>query len=149
MKIRSHLLTVPPAFPATAHAYFRSKLAFEADCSDVWADLQAGVGGFTLVDCRNADQYAQGHILGAVSLPHRQINLASIAALPADHVFITYCNGPHCNASPKGAMRLTELGRRAKEMPGGLVGWRAEGFPLNEGAGASLPRRGSDHDSLS
>jgi rhodanese-related sulfurtransferase len=97
----------------------------------VWADLQAGITGLTVVDCRSADQFAQGHVPGAVNLPHRQIDAATVAGkLPDDHLLITYCNGVHCNASTKGAMRLAELGRDVKEMPGGLLGWRAEGLPL-------------------
>jgi len=36
---------------------------------------------------------------------------------------ITYCAGPHCNASTKGALRFATLGRAVKEMPGGIDGW--------------------------
>jgi rhodanese-related sulfurtransferase len=130
MRIRSNVLEHPAAPVPEALTHFRDRLAFETDCADVHADLAAGITGFTVVDCRTAKQFATGHVPGAVNLPHRQITADSVAALlPPDDLLVTYCNGPHCNASTRGAVRLVELGRRVKEMPGGMEGWRSEGLP--------------------
>jgi rhodanese-related sulfurtransferase len=49
---------------------------------------------------------------------------------PRDALVITYCDGPHCNASTKGALQLAVLGRRVKEMQGGLDGWIRDGLPV-------------------
>jgi rhodanese-related sulfurtransferase len=118
-------------------------LSFEADCADVFTDLRAGITGFTVIDTRPEKHYEAGHVPGALNIPHRRLGAASLAAhgVPATSVLITYCAGPHCNASTRGALRLSELGREVKEMPGGMLGWMAEGFPV-----ASGPAPSSLHD---
>lgn len=135
MRIRSNVLDQAPADAATALAHFRLRLAFEADCADLYADLLAGVDRLTVLDTRSVEHYRAGHVPGALSLPHRRITAAALAALgvPPEDLVVTYCAGPHCNASTRGAVRLAELGRPVKEMPGGLAGWRAEGFPVAVG----------------
>ena len=45
------------------------------------------------------------------------------ARLPKDKVMVTYCWGPGCNSSTKGALRLAALGFRVKELIGGLEYW--------------------------
>lgn len=130
------------AAPKTAAVHFRDRLSFEADCADVHADLIAGITGFTVIDTRAATHYEQGHVPGAINLPHRRITAAALAehGVPRSDLLVTYCAGPHCNASTRGALRLSELGREVKEMPGGMLGWVAEGFPVATGPDASGSR---------
>ena len=52
--------------------------------------------------------------------------------MPRDKVLVTYCDGIHCNASTKAAMRLTALGFRVKEMLDGIQGWKRGGYPIEE-----------------
>jgi rhodanese-related sulfurtransferase len=131
MRIRSNVLGTPAAEPVSAARHFAARLAYEADCADVGADIAAGVTGFAIVDCRAPELYEASHIPGAVNMPHRRITAETVAELlPPDGLLVTYCNGPHCNASTRGALRLAELGRRVKEMPGGMAGWIAEGLPV-------------------
>lgn len=49
-------------------------------------------------------------------------------------LFVTYCNGPHCNGAARGALRLARLGYPVKIMAGGIAGWLDEGFPLESAA---------------
>ena len=138
MQTRSAVLDHPAADTASATNHFAERLAYEADCSDVGADIAAGVGGFVVVDCRSAALYEAGHVPGAVHLPHRRITTETVAALlPPDVLVITYCNGPHCNASTRGALRLATLGRSVKEMPGGMDGWIREHLPVERGPDGS------------
>jgi rhodanese-related sulfurtransferase len=130
MQTRSAVLDHGAATPPDAAAHFAARLAYEADCSDVGADIAAGVGGFVVIDTRSPALYAAGHVPGAVNLPHRRITAETVAQLPADVLLVTYCNGPHCNASTRGALRLAALGRQVKEMPGGMDGWVREGLPV-------------------
>ena len=137
--IRSAVASHDAADPTIAAAHFLARLTFEADCADVAADIAAGVADFVIVDCRSPEAYAQGHVPGAVNLPYRRITAQTVARLlPPDRLLITYCNGPHCNASSRGALRLALLGRQVKEMPGGMVGWHAENLPIEVG-GAVAP----------
>jgi rhodanese-related sulfurtransferase len=128
----SRVIAIPPEEPKVAELYFRSKLAFETDPSDVYADLRNNSNEIMVIDARTQEAYAQGHLPGSINLPWRKIDLSSTAAMPRDKVLVTYCDGIHCNASTKAAMRLTALGFRVKEMLDGLQGWKREGYPVEE-----------------
>jgi len=119
-----------PASPAeVAREHFRRRLALETDCADVAAALQAGSPDFVLLHVVDTEAaFAERHIPGALHLPHRQITAERMAAWPEDTLFVVYCAGPHCNGADRAALRLAELGRPVKLMPGGLAGWADEGL---------------------
>jgi len=135
---------VSPAGPLLAARHFISKLAFETDPSDLAADLEAGVAGLVVVDTRQPEAFATSHLPGAVNLPHNMIDEQSTDGLDPEALYVTYCWGPACNASTRGAANLASLGYRVKELTGGLEAWQAEGYPV-EGTTdvTSLPTEGS------
>jgi rhodanese-related sulfurtransferase len=116
-----------------ALAHFRAKLALETDPADVHEALTSGDETFVVVDARTPKAYAAGHVPGAVNLPHRRMDAETTAVLPRDRLMVVYCDGAGCNASTKGALRLTQLGFRVKEMIGGLDWWIRDGFPVARG----------------
>jgi rhodanese-related sulfurtransferase len=120
---------VPAAPSALAREHFAAELTFETDCWDVHEALAKGAD-FVLLDVRSPAMFAQGHVPGAVSLPHGKIIESKMAAWPRETLFVTYCGGPHCNGAARGALRLAELGRPVKIMAGGVAGWLDEGFEL-------------------
>ena len=126
----SPVTEIAPADPAAAQAHFEGLLAFETDCWDVHASLVEEGRGFVLLDVRAPDLYRDGHILGAVNLPHGRIIGRNLADYPADMLFVVYCSGPHCNGADKAAARLAHLGRPVKKMIGGIEGWKDEGLGL-------------------
>jgi rhodanese-related sulfurtransferase len=93
-------------------------------------DLKAAVADIVVVDARSRDAYAAGHIPGAVSFPHRDMNTQTVAHLDRNKVYVVYCDGIGCNASTKGAYKLARLGFRTKELLGGLDWWRRDGHPV-------------------
>ncbi|MEX3954336.1 rhodanese-like domain-containing protein, partial [Paraburkholderia sp. EG287B] len=113
---------IPAADSAVAHAHFLASLQFETDCSDVSSALASGTPGLVLLDVRSAALFAQGHVPGAVSLPHGKIVESKLGGYPLDTLFVTYCAGPHCNGATRGAIRLARLGRPVKIMIGGITG---------------------------
>jgi rhodanese-related sulfurtransferase len=123
------------ADPATAHAHFAGRLAVETDVSDVAAALADGEPDFVLLDARSEDAYANGHVPGAISLPHARITADTVAELP-DGLVVTYCWGPACNGAAKAAARLAALGRPVKEMLGGYEYWRRDRHPVERTPGA-------------
>jgi len=121
---------VPAAPSPAALEHFSRRLTFETDCWDVWDALRGGAPGFVLVDVRAPKLYAEGHVPGAVNIPHRAITQERMAEYPANTLFVVYCAGPHCNGANKGAVRLARLGRPVKEMIGGITGWTDDGHEL-------------------
>jgi rhodanese-related sulfurtransferase len=117
------------AEPAAALSHFERRLALETDCSDVHETLKAAPD-FVLVDVRGPKLFEQGHVPGAVNIPHRTMTAELMAPYGKDTLFVVYCAGPHCNGANKAAIRLARLGYRVKEMIGGMVGWKHEGFAV-------------------
>ncbi len=121
---------VPAADSAAALEHFSRLLEFETDCWDVHHAMTNDRQDFVLFDVRSEQAFAEGHIDGAVSLPHQKITEQNLAEYPADTLFVVYCAGPHCNGTEKAAIRLAKLGRPVKKMIGGVTGWVDEGFEL-------------------
>jgi rhodanese-related sulfurtransferase len=129
----SPVTAVRAAAPVAAVAHFGSLLAFETDCSDVHASLTAAAQGppdFVLLDVRSPESFGNGHVPGAVNLPHRNIVEAALTEYPEGTLFVVYCDGPHCNGADKAALRLARLGRPVKKMIGGIQGWKNDGHTL-------------------
>lgn len=110
-----------------AERHFGSKLHFETDVWDVKTDMERGRSDFVVIDARSPAEFEARRIAGAINLPHRSMDAETTAQFSKDKVMVTYCSGPGCNASTKGALKLASLGFRVKEMIGGLEYWIKEG----------------------
>jgi rhodanese-related sulfurtransferase len=128
----SRVTAIRPEDPKAAESYFHSKLAFETDPSDVFMDLRNNSAEVIVVDARTQEAYAQGHVPGAINLPWQTIGSSTTASMPKSKVMVTYCDGIHCNASTKAALRLAALGFQVKEMLDGLQGWKREGYRVEK-----------------
>ena len=106
------------------------KLRFHTDSWDLSVDLRSGHSAIVVIDARSREAYAQAHIPGAVSFPHREMTDESTRRLDRGKVYVVYCDGIGCNASTKGAYNLARLGFRTKELLGGLDWWRRDGHPI-------------------
>lgn len=126
----SAVSAVPAAPSEQALAHFAASFAYETDCADVHAAFDSGQQDFVLLDVRSPELYAQGHVPGALNLPHGKIVDIKLRDYPMDTLFVVYCAGPHCNGAHRGAERLARLGRPVKLMIGGITGWLDEGFAL-------------------
>ena len=115
--------------------YYRHKLAYEIDSADLYEALEKSEP-IVVVDGRADSAYAQEHIPGAISLPHRTISSESTGALDRSKLYLCYCDGIGCNASTKTAMKLLGLGFQVRELIGGLDWWRGDGYATH-GAVAS------------
>ena len=90
--------------------------------------------GGMLVDARNTELFAAGHIEGAVSLPLVEIDdvLADfIRRIDKDRVIVTYCSGFGCPDSFDLGMRLIEAGYSdVRVFEGGYPEWRDAGLAV-------------------
>jgi len=119
-----------PAAPAAALEHFAQLLQVETDCWDVHAALALPVPGFVLLDVRGPEHFRNGHVAGAINLPHGRITERNLAEYSSDTLFVVYCDGTQCNGADRAAVRLARLGRPVKKMVGGIEGWKTDGFPL-------------------
>jgi rhodanese-related sulfurtransferase len=131
----SAVSAIPAAASEEALAHFSQAFSFETDCADVHDAFKTGQQDFVLLDTRSPLLYAQGHVPGALNLPHGKIVDVKLREYPMDTLFVVYCAGPHCNGAHRGAERLARLGRPVKLMIGGITGWLDEGFALETGSG--------------
>ena len=109
--------------------HYEDKLKYETDSWDLNEALQNGES-VVVIDARSPEAFAEGHIPGAVSFPHRTMNADSTADLDRETLYVTYCDGIGCNASTKGALNMARLGFRVKELMGGLDWWKRDGYPI-------------------
>jgi rhodanese-related sulfurtransferase len=116
-----------------AVAFFADRLAFQTDVSDVHAALPTN--GFVLIDARSAPAWDQGHVPGALHLPHAEIKKRANGLLDPAVPVVAYCWGPGCNGATRAALALAEAGFAAREMLGGIEYWIREGFPVTTAAG--------------
>lgn len=119
---------------SAAAAHFRAKLSFETDASDVRADQLAGAP-FVLVDTRSREAWDQGHAVGAVHLPTREIEARAAAEIPAGTPVVVYCWSPGCNGGDKAALAFALLGYEVRLLIGGFEYWAREGYPVEDAGG--------------
>ena len=107
--------------------YYRAKLANEMDSADLREAIEENKR-IVVVDGRSANAYANEHIPGAISLPHREITSESTKSLDKSSIYVCYCDGIGCNASTKTALKLLRLGFQVRELIGGLDWWKRDGY---------------------
>lgn len=100
----------------------------DADPREITNDESAEVysrQGATFVDVREADEWAEGHIPGAIHIPLGELDQRA-NEIPADGEIVTYCRS--------GVRSLTAVdvleaaGRKdVKSMAGGINDWQAAG----------------------
>lgn len=107
--------------------FYKAKLQFQIDPSDLFFELE-NEENIVAVDTRQAFGYKKEHIPTAINLPHREMTAQSTAHLDKSILYICYCDGIGCNASTKGALKMTQLGFKIKELIGGLEWWKFDGY---------------------
>lgn len=107
--------------------YYRSKLAYEMDPSDLFQLLEKS-DQYVVVDTRAVHGFEKERLPKAINLPHRQMTEASTAHLDKTKTYVCYCDGIGCNASTKGALKMVELGFTVMELIGGLEWWKFDGY---------------------
>ena len=110
--------------------FFAAKLQFEIDACDLNRAIKENGNNFEIVDARSERAYNLEHIKGAISLPYAQMNEETVKHLDKNKIYVSYCDGYGCNASTKGALRLSELGFKVKELIGGIESWKFEGHEI-------------------
>lgn len=94
---------------------------------------RANEGKIVILDVRPQEEFAAGHIPGALSVPLDQLDTA-LARLPKRAQIVAYCRGPYCVMAPQAVERLRAKGYKARRLVDGMPEWRLAGLPVAVGA---------------
>ena len=85
--------------------------------------------GYIILDVRREDEFAAGHIPGAINLPNESIGTEEISALPDKaQLILVYCRSG--NRSKQASKKLVDLGYTNIVEFGGILDWPGETVPV-------------------
>jgi rhodanese-related sulfurtransferase/DNA-binding transcriptional ArsR family regulator len=100
-------------------------------------------GQVTVLDVRPPEEYAAGHIPGALSVPLDELT-DRLGEVPADGQIVAYCRGAYCVLAHDAVRLLAAHGRAARPLADGMLEWRLADLPVSvEPASRRPPRRSS------
>lgn len=114
--------------PAKAKEYFEAKMAFTT--GPVELERMMKNDEVNVIDVRAAEDFAKGHIPGAVNLPKDQWQ--SLKGLRKDKVNVLYCYSQVCHLAATGAVEFAEKGYPIMELDGGWRWWKDDGFTIEK-----------------
>lgn len=96
-------------------------------------ELARRLGDVLVWDVRPADEFAAGHIPGAVSVPPDELR-RRLDDVPDGVEVVAYCRGQFCVFADEAVRALAASGRRAARLEDGFPEWRRSGLPVAVGA---------------
>lgn len=108
--------------------YFDSRDSLEpVSRLELMERVKAGL--VTVLDVRPEDEFALGHVPGALNIPFSQLE-KRLAEIAPDQAIVAYCRGPYCVLSYEAVALLRTRGFDAHRLEDGLPEWRAAGLPV-------------------
>ena len=86
-------------------------------------------GNVTIIDVRPREEYLNGHLPGAVSIPLPELK-NEIKNVPADKEIVAYCRGKYCVMAPEAAKVLNKKGFKTTILQDDVNSWRFTGLEL-------------------
>ncbi len=86
-------------------------------------------GLVTVLDVRPPEEYAAGHLPGAINIPLSELE-QHLAQLPKQNEVVAYCRGPYCVLAFEAVKRLRAQGYQARRLENGYPEWKKAGFPV-------------------
>ncbi|HXM84068.1 MAG TPA: metalloregulator ArsR/SmtB family transcription factor [Burkholderiales bacterium] len=90
---------------------------------------RARKGLVTVLDVRPPEEFAAGHLPGAVNIPIHELE-KRLRELPKRKEVVAYCRGPYCLMSYDAVSLLRKKGMKARRLEAGLPEWRFAGLPV-------------------
>jgi ArsR family transcriptional regulator len=82
-----------------------------------------------LLDVRPEDEFALGHLPGALNIPFADLE-RRLAELPKATQIVAYCRGPYCVLSFEAVAALRVRGYDIHRLEDGFPEWKASGLPV-------------------
>jgi rhodanese-related sulfurtransferase/DNA-binding transcriptional ArsR family regulator len=90
---------------------------------------RAKKGLVTVLDVRPPEEYAAGHIRGAINVPVTELK-KRLNEIPRDQEIVAYCRGPYCLMAFEAVAELRNRGRKARRLEDGFPEWKSAGLPV-------------------
>jgi rhodanese-related sulfurtransferase len=103
-----------------AKEYFEAKMAFTT--GPVELERMMKQDQINVVDVRAAEDYAEGHIPGAVNLPKDKWQ--ALGGLRKDKTNVLYCYSQVCHLAAAAALEFASKGFPVMELEGGFRSWK-------------------------
>ena len=117
------------ADPVHALEYFSRKMTFTTGPVELNRRIEQGED-LVIVDVREAEDFHEGHIPGAVNLPRS--SWETLKGLRRDHTNILYCYSIVCHLAAEAAVGFAENGLSVMEMDGGFAAWKEHDLPVEK-----------------
>jgi rhodanese-related sulfurtransferase/DNA-binding transcriptional ArsR family regulator len=109
--------------------YFNDRDGLEAiSRPELMERLKAGI--VTVLDVRPEDEFALGHLPGAINISIGDLK-KRLADLDPKKEIVAYCRGPYCVLSYEAVAVLRAHGFKVRRLEDGLPEWRAAGLPVD------------------
>lgn len=110
------------------NTYLTSKDSFEAvPVNELMHRMRQGL--VTIIDVRPTEEYAAGHLQGAINVPLSELE-KHLDDLPSDQEIVAYCRGPFCVLAFEAVAQLRKKGIKARRLETGFPEWKVAGFPV-------------------
>lgn len=83
----------------------------------------------TLLDVRSPEEFAQGHLPGAINIPLAELE-RRLGELPVEQEIVAYCRGAYCVLSHEAATALQGHGFKVRRLVSGFEEWQAAGLDI-------------------
>jgi rhodanese-related sulfurtransferase len=120
--------------PTRAKAYFEDKVAFTTGPVELNRMIQSHENHINIIDVRAAEDFAKGHIPGAINVP--QETWGNPQGLSKDKTNVVYCYTQVCHLAANACVAFAGKGFPVMELEGGFETWKeydmeVEGEPVN------------------
>lgn len=120
-------MTVKPNNPTDAKQFFEKKMQFTTGPVELKRMMEQSQG-VNVVDVRAAEDYAKGHIPGAINLPKEKWE--TFAGLKKDKQNVLYCYSHVCHLAASAAVQFAGAGYPVMELDGGWEAWQEYEMPV-------------------
>ena len=102
-----------------------SSLGYRQITMDEAVKMMKDEKNYIILDARRPDEYAEGHIPGAINIPNEEIGTAEIAVLPdKSRLILVYCRSGR--RSKEASEKLVKLGYTNIVEFGGILDYKGE-----------------------
>jgi rhodanese-related sulfurtransferase len=118
--------------PAQAKAFFEAKLAFTTGPVELDRWIKSHEDNLVVVDVRAAEDYAKGHIPGAINIPKERWD--NPQGLRKDKTNVVYCYTQQCHLAANACVRFASRDFPVMELEGGFETWKEYELDIEEQA---------------